>query len=97
MLLVSTSYLRQDLRVVEVRDLQPTVESIGRLILESGKTHRLNDSTGALRRVVRLEDGYIRISLKQYDYMAYVEDTRTNEDCVQVRIHCSHGIWYRIW
>ena len=92
-----STYLRQDLRVVEVRDLQPTIKSIGRLVLESGKTHRLNDSTGALRRVVRLEDGYIRISLKQYDYMAYVEDTRTNEDCVQVRIHCSHGIWYRIW
>ena len=92
-----STYLRQDLRVVEVRDLRPTIESIGRLVLESGKTHRLNDSTGALRRVVRLEDGYIRISLKQYDYMAYVEDTRTNEDCVQVRIHCSHGIWYRIW
>ena len=92
-----STYLRQDLRVVEVRDLQSTIESIGRLVLESGKTHRLNDSTGALRRVVRLEDGYIRISLEQYDYMAYVEDTRTNEDCVQVRIHCSHGIWYRIW
>ena len=92
-----STYLRQDLRVVEVRDLQPTIESIGRLVLESGKTHRLNDSTGALRRVVRLGDGYIRISLEQHDYMAYVEDTRTNEDCVQVRIHCSHGIRYRIW